>query len=113
MLVALSFCAHTFRIRDPGDPSQRTLRISAAGSRFAHARKTPQPTISRRPSIFGPVEPVEIEILRKERSGFRLRAPASLTPAKRLNLPLVDGPVGQLLIVRLLIFDRSSNRSCP
>ncbi len=25
-----------------GDPSQRTLRISAAGSRFAHARKAPQ-----------------------------------------------------------------------
>jgi hypothetical protein len=24
------------------DPSQRTLRISAAGSRFAHARKTPR-----------------------------------------------------------------------
>jgi hypothetical protein len=31
---------------------------------------------------------VHREMLRKERSGFRLRAPASLTPAKRLNLPI-------------------------
>ncbi len=27
---------------DARDPSRRTLRISAAGSRFAHARKAPQ-----------------------------------------------------------------------
>ena len=45
-----------------------SLRISAAGSRFAHARKTPDPSA------------------RSARSGFRLRAPASLTPARRLNL---------------------------
>jgi hypothetical protein len=49
------------------DPSA-SLGISPAGSRFAHARKTAQQKIPRL------------------RSGFRLRAPASLTPAKRLNL---------------------------
>jgi hypothetical protein len=47
------------------DPS--FLGISPAGSRSAHARKPAQPEIPRS-------------------SGFRLRAPAPLTPANRLNL---------------------------
>src|SRR5579864_6920621 len=69
-------------------PSQTTLRISAAGSRFAHARKAPQLTIWRgNPWGFeSPLSHQPPQILRQLRSGFRLRAPASLTPAKRLNL---------------------------
>jgi hypothetical protein len=68
-----------------------SLRISPAVSRFAHARKAAQ---FRKPSLY----PSELQgyclnflmkwnegVLRL-RSGFRLRAHASLTPAKRLNL---------------------------
>jgi hypothetical protein len=58
------------------------LRISAAGSRCAHARKTPQVRISPGapdfPSRFCVGNP-------SLRSGFRLRAPAALMPAKRLK----------------------------
>ena len=41
---------------------------------------------------------VESEVPREERSGFRLRAPASLTPARRLNFALLgmtilNGPI--------------------
>jgi hypothetical protein len=53
------------------------LGISAAGSRSAHARKTPQVRISQGPPCF----PLDTSL----RSAFRLRAPAPLTPARRLK----------------------------
>jgi hypothetical protein len=105
--------------------AQTRLRVSAAGSRFAHARKTPQVRISpgapfrsgffsseilrpnqaqdfgcglplrSRPqnasssNLSGRTIPVWLLFLRdpspKPGSGFRLRAPASLTPAKHLK----------------------------
>ena len=65
----------TARFKGPSTP----LRISPAGSRFAHARKTAQVRI--------PLSPPDLKVLRP-RSGFRQRAPASLTPAKRLKIPL-------------------------
>jgi len=37
-------------------------------------------------AVVAGVDKGHVEILRKERSGFRLRAPAALTPAKRLNV---------------------------
>ena len=64
------------------------------------------------PLVDGPVflarDIRKLEIPRKQRSGFRLRAlpfaTLRVTPAKRLNLPLVDGPVRQLIAeFRLLI----------
>src|SRR5258708_13214740 len=41
-----------------------------------------------------PVPNPEVKILRTRRSGFRLRAPASLTPAKRLKL----SPAGPMVL---------------
>src|SRR5713101_6078996 len=58
--------------------SLAALGISPAGSRFAHARKTAQVSCQR--SALDP----------SLRSGFRLRAPASLTPAKRLKFRARD-----------------------
>ncbi len=72
------------------DPSA-TLGISAAGFRCAHARKAPQLKI-RRPEGLGVKSPAGTskEEIPRLRSGFRLRAPAALTPAKRLNLKSAD-----------------------
>src|SRR6185312_8814742 len=63
----------------PGTRSLATLGISPAGSRFAHACKAAQVQICpSRPFSFLELDP-------SLRSGFRLQAPASLTPAKRLK----------------------------
>src|SRR5205814_6390311 len=53
------------------------LRISPAGSRSAHARKPAQVRVQPPPPNFT-LDP-------SLRSGFRLRAPAPLTPANRLK----------------------------
>ncbi len=59
--------------------SLRSLRISPAGSRYAHARKTAQVRAqASQPNKSGPST-------RYARSGFRLRAPATLTPARQLK----------------------------
>src|SRR5947209_1082105 len=66
-----------------------SLRISPAGSRYAHARKTAQLGVRGVGSSNLPV-PTNLSSFHSRSfgfaQGFRLRAPATLTPALRLNL---------------------------
>src|SRR5579859_3120861 len=74
----------------PPDPSL-PLRVSPAGSRFAHARISAQVRLLAEDFAFNfplcsdAATTAHRQTLRS-RSGFRLRAPASLTPAFRLKL---------------------------
>jgi hypothetical protein len=87
--MRLKFDSHSLppsslRVHLRGGPSQTTLRISAAGFRFAHARYAPQVRLPLASAIV-PSGFICAEVLRRKRSGFRQRASASLTPAMRLK----------------------------